>query len=112
MLRLDGQGRPEYIGETATGGVWPRHFALIGESIVVANERSHELTVLPLSGQNPLPAGASHPDGVPQGVALLEYKIQPPLARSNYNRAGRGVARKHHFFGRRNGGSNGQRRKQ
>ncbi|MDQ1724619.1 MAG: 6-phosphogluconolactonase [Frankiaceae bacterium] len=59
VLRVDGEGRPEYVGETATGGAWPRHFAIVGDDVVVANERSHEVTVLALNRKSPLPVGAS-----------------------------------------------------
>lgn len=40
--------RPELIGETASGGTWPRHFAVApdGRFLVVANEHSGQLTVL------------------------------------------------------------------
>jgi 6-phosphogluconolactonase len=41
-------GRPELIGETSCGGVWPRHFAVTpdGRFLIVANEHSGELTAL------------------------------------------------------------------
>jgi 6-phosphogluconolactonase len=40
--------RPELIGETASGGTWPRHFAVApdGRFLVVANEHSGQLTAL------------------------------------------------------------------
>jgi 6-phosphogluconolactonase len=43
------------IGETASGGIWPRHFAVApdGRFLVVANEHSGQLTAL-----------AVDPDGV------------------------------------------------
>lgn len=42
-------GRPVLVSEIETGGAWPRHFALVDDTLVVANERSHELTVLDLA---------------------------------------------------------------
>jgi 6-phosphogluconolactonase len=39
-------GQPVLLGEVATGGSWPRHFELVGDKLVVANERSDELTML------------------------------------------------------------------
>ena len=39
-------GALELIGETPTGGVYPQHFALADPWIVVAHERSHEVTML------------------------------------------------------------------
>jgi 6-phosphogluconolactonase len=40
--------RPELIGEAASGGTWPRHFAVApdGRFLVVANEHSGQLTAL------------------------------------------------------------------
>jgi 6-phosphogluconolactonase len=40
--------RPELIGETDSGGIWPRHFAVApdGRFLVVANEHSGQLTAL------------------------------------------------------------------
>lgn len=49
VLRLD-DGIPVLAGEVATGGHWPRHFAVVDDAVVVANERSHELTWLSLTG--------------------------------------------------------------
>jgi 6-phosphogluconolactonase (cycloisomerase 2 family) len=57
VLRL-GDGTPRLLGEVATGGDWPRHFALLDDAVVVANERSHELTWLPLTG-GPVPGPVS-----------------------------------------------------
>ncbi|TYB98619.1 lactonase family protein [Micromonospora sp. WP24] len=37
-LRSD---RPDLVAEVETGGEWPRHFALIGEHLYVADERAH-----------------------------------------------------------------------
>lgn len=40
--------RPELIGQAASGGTWPRHFAVApdGRHLIVANERSGQLTAL------------------------------------------------------------------
>ncbi|MFZ7086727.1 lactonase family protein [Curtobacterium sp. RRHDQ10] len=55
---LDATGPLRLVAEVDCGGAWPRHFALTtgtdGPVVVVANERSDTLTVLPLG-----------PDGVP-----------------------------------------------
>jgi 6-phosphogluconolactonase (cycloisomerase 2 family) len=51
-------GVPALLGETPTGGVWPRHFAFVDSRIVVANERSHELTVLDVPAGSPLPVAS------------------------------------------------------
>lgn len=49
------EGLLALLGEVPTGGRWPRHFALVGESIVVANERSDSLTTFALTAGSPLP---------------------------------------------------------
>ena len=40
-----GDGLPEYRAEVATGD-WPRHIALDGATLYVANERSHEVMIM------------------------------------------------------------------
>ena len=40
-----------FIGESPTGGVRPRHFALAGSRLYVANERSDEITMLTINPQ-------------------------------------------------------------
>src|SRR5690606_24540339 len=39
------RGQLTAVGEVATGGSWPRHFALADGRLYVANERSHDVTV-------------------------------------------------------------------
>jgi 6-phosphogluconolactonase (cycloisomerase 2 family) len=51
---------PRYVAEVATGGTWPRHFALIGANLYVADERADVVSVFvvdPTSGV-PEPAGS------------------------------------------------------
>ncbi|MFI6762982.1 lactonase family protein [Micromonospora sp. NPDC050417] len=51
---------PRYVTEVATGGTWPRHFALIGAHLYVADERSNVVSVFvvdPTAGV-PEPAGS------------------------------------------------------
>ena len=56
-----------HLADTPTGGRWPRHFAVVGDLVVVANQESAELTALRLDpvtgraelvGRVPLPAPA------------------------------------------------------
>ncbi|MFK3983715.1 lactonase family protein [Micromonospora sp. NPDC050397] len=51
---------PRYVTEVATGGTWPRHFALIGAHLYVADERSDVVSVFVLDpgGGVPEPAGS------------------------------------------------------
>ncbi|HYK29947.1 MAG TPA: lactonase family protein [Streptosporangiaceae bacterium] len=46
---------PRYITEVPTG-TWPRHIALDGDRLYIANERSHEVTVLRIDEQTGVPA--------------------------------------------------------
>jgi len=48
---------PVPVDEVATGGEFPRHFALAGERVYVANERSDSVTVLRLDDSVPRPTG-------------------------------------------------------
>ena len=48
---------PAAIDEVPKGGEFPRHFALAGPWMYVANERSHSVTVLRLDDGVPRPTG-------------------------------------------------------
>lgn len=65
----------ELIGETATGGVWPRHFALIEDAalpvIVVGNERSDNLVSLPVDPSTGIPAPAASILALPSPAFVL-----------------------------------------
>jgi 6-phosphogluconolactonase (cycloisomerase 2 family) len=59
VFALDGEV-PRYVTEVATGGTWPRHFALIGGHLYVADERADRVSVFavdPVTGV-PAPAGS------------------------------------------------------
>jgi 6-phosphogluconolactonase len=49
----------EPVAETGTGGTWPRHFALVGDVMYVANQYSGQVTVLRLDPE----AGVPEPTG-------------------------------------------------
>ncbi|WP_329103778.1 lactonase family protein [Micromonospora sp. NBC_01699] len=51
---------PRYVTEVATGGTWPRHFALIGTHLYVADERADVVSVFTVDPANgiPEPAGS------------------------------------------------------
>jgi len=48
-------GPPRYVTEVPTGD-WPRHIALNGETLYVANERSHEVTRMRIDPATGIPA--------------------------------------------------------
>lgn len=52
----------ERVAEVPAGGVWPRHLAIIGGHLYVANERSHGVAIFQLDADS----------GVPVAVAVLE----------------------------------------
>ncbi|MBO0835942.1 MAG: lactonase family protein [Actinobacteria bacterium] len=51
-------GLPSYVTEVDTGE-WPRHIALDGDTLYVANERSHEVTRMEIDPASGVPAHAS-----------------------------------------------------
>jgi 6-phosphogluconolactonase len=59
VFALDGTGGtqalPRYVGEVPVG-TWPRHIALDGDRLYVANERSHELMLLRIDPETGIPA--------------------------------------------------------
>ncbi|MDX6243995.1 MAG: 6-phosphogluconolactonase [Frankiales bacterium] len=69
-----GDGAPTLVGEAPTGGRWPRHFAFAGATMVVANERSDEVTWLPFD-QGPVPGAVAGrvPIGSPTCVAVAAW---------------------------------------
>lgn len=57
-LAVDGpQVRP--IADVPTGGAWPRHLAVVGQHLYVANERSHEVTHFRLDSDSGVPEPAA-----------------------------------------------------
>lgn len=59
-----------YLAETPTGGAWPRHFAQVGEYVVVANQNSSTLTVLPVNPDNGVLGEARHSTRTPSPVCV------------------------------------------
>jgi 6-phosphogluconolactonase len=54
VFALDGE-LPRYVTEVATGD-WPRHIAVDGATLYVANERSHEVMEMRIDPQTGIPA--------------------------------------------------------
>jgi 6-phosphogluconolactonase len=55
VFDLGSQLLPRYLAEVPTGD-WPRHIALDGETLYVANERSHEVTRMQIDPATGVPA--------------------------------------------------------
>jgi 6-phosphogluconolactonase len=69
-------GHPRYVTEVATGGRWPRHFALWDDFLYVANERSHAVVTFKIAPSTGVPVATG---------AILEVSsptcVLPPIQR-------------------------------
>ena len=60
-LRVRGAGeRVEAIGLEESGGQWPRHHLVAHDTLLVANQRSGEITSLPISERTGVPGRVRH----------------------------------------------------
>ena len=73
VFSLDG-GVPAYLAEVATGGQWPRHFALVGEHLYVANERSHTVVGFHLDADSGVPQEPGAALDLPSPTCVLPAK--------------------------------------
>ncbi|MDA8372040.1 MAG: lactonase family protein [Nocardiopsaceae bacterium] len=60
-----------HLADTATGGSWPRHFALLEGHIVVANQYSGGLAALCLDPSTGIPTDTGHRLALPDPVCVL-----------------------------------------
>ncbi|GLW12082.1 hypothetical protein Misp01_72100 [Microtetraspora sp. NBRC 13810] len=58
----------ERVAEVSCGGDWPRHFAILGDHMYVACQRSDEVTALPLADGVPTAPAATFATGSPSCV--------------------------------------------
>ncbi|WP_199723593.1 lactonase family protein [Micromonospora sp. CV4] len=68
---------PELVAEVDTGGEWPRHFALIGEHLYVADERADMVRVFGRDAGTGVPAPIGEPVPVPSPTCVLPWAAQP-----------------------------------
>jgi 6-phosphogluconolactonase len=61
------------VVEVATGGVWPRHIALLGDHLYVANERSHTVTVFRVDPDTGVPTAQGVPVETPSPACLFRW---------------------------------------
>jgi 6-phosphogluconolactonase (cycloisomerase 2 family) len=61
------------VAEVATGGSWPRHLALVGDHLYVANERSHNVTVFRIDPDSGIPGAQGEPVGEGSPTCLLRW---------------------------------------
>ncbi len=69
-IALDG-GSVTPVADTPTGGAWPRHLAVIGTHLYVANERSHDVTVFDLDPVTGVPAATPFTLPIPSPGCIL-----------------------------------------
>ena len=69
-------GLPQYTTEVATGGRWPRHFALWDDFLYVANERSHAVLTFQITPSSGVPVATGAVLEVPSPTCVL-----PPILR-------------------------------
>jgi 6-phosphogluconolactonase (cycloisomerase 2 family) len=59
------------IADVPTGGAWPRHLAVVGGHLYVANERSHQVTHFVLDGGTGVPEQAADTLEIPSPACIL-----------------------------------------
>ncbi|MGC4893074.1 lactonase family protein [Micromonospora sp. DT31] len=70
VFALDGV-RPELVAEVDTGGGWPRHFALTGEHLYVADERADLIRILRVDPGTGVPEPVGEPVAVASPTCVL-----------------------------------------
>jgi len=76
IFDLDSGGLPVYRGGFDTGGEHPRHFAIIGERLVVGNEKSHRASIFDLA--DVLALGPTEDPSVPSRLPHVDVPIPSP----------------------------------
>lgn len=66
-------GVPRYVTEVPTGGDRPRHLALIGEHLYVANERSQSISIFTVDRATGVPTATVDPVAVPTPTCVLPF---------------------------------------
>ena len=61
------------VAEVATGGQWPRHLALLGDHLYVANERSHNVTVFRVDRDSGIPRVQGEPVAEGSPTCVLRW---------------------------------------
>lgn len=59
------------VADVPAGGAWPRHLALIGDHLYVANERSHQVTHFVLDPVTGVPSPVPDPIEIPSPACIL-----------------------------------------
>jgi 6-phosphogluconolactonase len=72
VFAWDGE-RATAVGEEPTGGAWPRHLAVIGDHLYVANERSHTVTIFRIDPATGLLRAQGEPVAQPSPTCVLRW---------------------------------------
>ncbi|MGN9777873.1 lactonase family protein [Micromonospora sp. H33] len=70
VFALDGE-LPQPVAEVDTDGEWPRHFALTGDHLYVADERADMIRVFRVDPTTGVPAPVGEPVAVPSPTCVL-----------------------------------------
>jgi 6-phosphogluconolactonase (cycloisomerase 2 family) len=65
------------VAEVPTGGAWPRHIALLGSHLYVANERSDAVTVFRIDPDSGVPTAQGEPVAEPSPTCVLRWNPAP-----------------------------------
>lgn len=73
VFEIDSGAVPCHVAEVETGGPWPRHFALIGEHLYVADERADLISAFVLDRETgvPTPVAGAARVAVPSPTCVL-----------------------------------------
>jgi 6-phosphogluconolactonase (cycloisomerase 2 family) len=66
-------GLPAFVGEVPAGGAWPRHFALAGDHLYVANQLSHTVVVFRIDPATGIPVPTGDVLATPSPTCLLAW---------------------------------------
>lgn len=72
VFALDGE-LPVRVAEVDSGGEWPRHFALVGPNLYVADERADLIAVFRVDPVTGVPVPAAEPVAVPSPTCVLPW---------------------------------------
>ncbi|MDG4769493.1 lactonase family protein [Solwaraspora sp. WMMD792] len=71
VFSLAAPDQPRYVTEVPSGGHWPRHFAIVGDHLYVANERSDSVGVFVIDPSDGVPAPVGDPVPAPTPTCVL-----------------------------------------
>ncbi|WP_067496896.1 lactonase family protein [Actinoplanes sp. TFC3] len=72
VFAWDGE-RGTLVAEVSTGGDWPRHLALAGDHLYVANERSHNVTIFRINPDSGIPAAIAGSVGLGSPTCIARF---------------------------------------